>query len=268
MKVMSWNTLYGGLDGDDDRRFRLQAEVIRTLKPDVLLLQEAKRFEADGSRRLFEVEQAIGMRGFLALVPHTGQNTAVFACPDVEPVSFSSDSVHFHHAAAMATLRVPGFARPITFISVHLCPVGVPMRLIEAANLVPSAAPKGWVLVAGDFNSISPHDAEPDWGELSFHHRARYTGPDGKMVDRRVLETLEGAGYVDLAYKLGEHATPTVPGAAFPHAEFVPFRADYFLASAALSHCIKSYSVIRDERTDQASDHYPIVAKFTPVAGL
>lgn len=267
MKVMSWNTLYGGLDGDDERRFKLQAEIIAEVKPDILLIQEAKRFEADGNRRLYQVEQALGMRGLLALAPHTGQNTAVFARPGIEPVSFASDSVHFHHAAALATLRVPDFDRPVTFISVHLCPVGVPMRLIEAANLVTHAAPDGMVLVAGDFNSISPHDAEPEWGELSFHHRARYTTPDGKTADRRVLETLYGAGYVDIAYKLGQHAVPTVPGAAFLDAEFAPFRADYFLASKALSHSAKSYAVVRDDRTGQASDHYPIVAEFSPVPG-
>lgn len=58
-----------------------------------------------------------------------------------------------------------------------------------------------------------------------------------------MLETLYGAGYVDIAYKLGQHAVPTVPGAAFPDAEFAPFRADYFLASKALSHGAKSYAV-------------------------
>lgn len=267
MKVMSWNTLYGGFDGDDGRRFKLQAEAITEVAPDILLIQEAKRFEVDGNCRLYQVERALGMRGFLALAPHTGQNTAVFARPGIEPVSFASDSIHFHHAAAIATLRVPDFDRPVTFISVHLCPVGVPMRLIEAANLVPHAAPDGMVLVAGDFNSISPHDGEPEWGDLPLHHRARYTAPDGKTADRRVLETLCGAGYVDIAHELDQHAIPTVPGAAFPNAEFVPFRADYFLASKAISRGAKSYAVIRDDRTGQASDHYPIVAEFSPTPG-
>ena len=266
MKVMSWNTLYGGFDGENERRFNLQAETIAEIKPDILLIQEARRFEADGNRRLYQVEQALGMRGFLALAQHTGQNTAVFARPGIEPVSFASDGAHFHHAAALATLRTPDFAQPVTFICVHLCPVGVPMRLIEAANLVTYAAPDGLVLIAGDFNSVSPHDPEPDWGELPLHHRARYTTPDGKTADRRVLETLYGAGYVDIAYKLGQHATPTVPGAAFFDAEFVPFRADYFLASEALSRSARSYTVIRDDRTGQASDHYPIVVELGPTS--
>lgn len=266
MKVMSWNTLYGGLDGEDDRRFKLQAEIVAETAPDILLLQEGKRFEADGNRRLFDVERAFGMRGFLALAPTTGQNTAVFVRPGVELVSFTSDSSHFHHAAAFVTVRVPGFERPVTFISVHLCPVGVPMRLIEVANLVTLAAPGALVLIAGDFNSISPYDPEPEWGTLSRHHKARYTGPDGKTADRRVLETLYGAGYVDVAHKLGGNLKPTVPGAAFPDAEFVPFRADYFLATEALAERAASYAVIRNQKTGEASDHYPIVAEFNPIS--
>lgn len=72
--------------------------------------------------------------------------------------------------------------------------------------------------------------------------------PPGALYDPRWqngrparLENASRRGYVDIAYKLGQHTTPTVPGAAFPDAEFVPFRADYFLVSEALSRGVKSY---------------------------
>lgn len=50
MKVMSYNTLFGGFDGTDDHRFLAQKEVVEDVNPDVLLVQEAKQFEADGHR--------------------------------------------------------------------------------------------------------------------------------------------------------------------------------------------------------------------------
>jgi exonuclease III len=136
------------------------------------------------------------------------------------------------------------------------------MRLIEAANLVAYAAPERLQLVAGDFNSVSPLDEEPNWSGLPLHFKSRYTGPDGTRADRRVLETLYSAGFVDIGHKYGATNAPTVPSAAFHNAEFVPFRADYFLASRALGDLARSYSVIRDARTDEASDHYPIVTEF------
>ncbi|MBN9121857.1 MAG: endonuclease/exonuclease/phosphatase family protein [Planctomycetes bacterium] len=261
MKVMSYNTLFGGWDGGDDRRCRAQREVITSEKPDVLLLQECRHYDHNGHRRLCETEDALGMRGFLAVAPHTGQHTAVFARPELTPVAFEGDSARFHHAAATVTLRVPGLTRPVTFVSVHLCPNGSHIRLAEAAYLVAHAAADGFALVAGDFNSVSPLDPEPDWTPLSAHHRARYLSADGR-ADRRVLQTLYSAGYADLAHRLGRHGEPTVPGAGFANTEFVPFRSDYFLASASLAEKTVAYSVVRDERTDAASDHYPITAEF------
>ena len=262
MKVMSYNTLFGGWDGTDDRRSRAQRAVIARERPDVLLLQECKHFDLNGGRRLYETEAALGMRGFLALAPHTGQHAAVFARPELAPVAFESDSAHFHHAAAVVTLRVPGFPQPVTFVSVHLCPHGPHVRLTEAAYLVAHAAPDRFALVAGDFNSVSPFDAEPDWTALPAHHRARYLSPDGRTADHRVLRAFDQAGYTDVARRLGRSAEPTVPGTGFTNTEFVPFRSDYFLASAALAETAVAYGVVRDERTDAASDHYPITAEF------
>lgn len=57
MKVMSYNTLLGGFDGTDDRRFLAQKEVVEEVNPDVLLVQEAKQFEANGYRRFMQWRQ-------------------------------------------------------------------------------------------------------------------------------------------------------------------------------------------------------------------
>jgi endonuclease/exonuclease/phosphatase family metal-dependent hydrolase len=262
MKLMSYNTLFGGWDGSDDRRCRARREVIAREQPDVLLLQECRHFDLNGHRRLYETEAALGMRGFLSVAPHTGLHTAVLARPEYVPVAFASDSVHFHHAAAAVTLRVPEFARPVTFVNVHLCSDGPHVRLAEATYLIAHAAADGFALVAGDFNSVSPHDPEPDWTLLPAHNRVRYLSADGQAGDRRILQALHRAGYVDLAHRLGRHTEPTVPGAGFTNTEFVPFRADYFLASVALAEKAVAYAVVRDERTGAASDHYPITVEF------
>jgi exodeoxyribonuclease-3 len=265
MKVMSYNTLFGGWDGLDGRRFGLQREIIATVRPDVLLVQEAKQFERDGNKRLYEVEQAIEMRGFLAQATRTGQNTVVFIGDEIRPMSFDADCVHFHHSAAVLTVRSPEFALPLTLVSVHLCPNGPQVRQTEAAYLIGHAAPDGLALIGGDFNSVSSLDAEPpDWEYLPTHFRARYLSSDGKTADRSVMEGLYRAGFIDVAHRFGEHREATVPGAAFKNTEFVPFRSDYLLASAALATSAASYAVIKDENTHAASDHYPIVAEFIP----
>ncbi|MCY9661980.1 endonuclease/exonuclease/phosphatase family protein [Paenibacillus chondroitinus] len=263
MKVLTYNTLFGGFDGADRRRFEAQIELIRATKPDILLIQEAKNATANGSQLLFQMEQAFEMRGFIANAPHTGQNTGIFINSSVKPLSFETDSVHFHHALTILKLDVPNFEKPVTFISAHLCPFGTHVRLTEAYYLVNYAEVQNYVLLAGDFNSVSPYDPDPQGlNELPSHFRTRYVTSDGKAVDKRTLETLNQAGYMDLGHHFGQNADSTVPTATYKDSEFVPFRSDYILTTKALQERAISYKVIKNDLTDIASDHYPVIAEF------
>lgn len=263
LTVLTYNTLFAGHDGSDDRRAQAQIGLINELRPDVFLMQEAKGFEASGGAWLHALEQQIGMRGFLALAPRTGQNLAIFIREPLHAVGFEADGVHFHHATATLRVALPGSNQQITFISAHLCPNGPVVRLREAAYLAVQAAPDKLTLITGDFNSASPHDAEPaDWPTLAAHHRARYLAADLKGIDRSVLSNLEAAGWVDLGHQLDPLKTPTVPTAAYRDVEFATMRCDYLLASKALAAHATSYQVIRNAVTDAASDHYPVLATF------
>ncbi|MCK9588670.1 MAG: endonuclease/exonuclease/phosphatase family protein [Terrimicrobiaceae bacterium] len=264
MKLLTYNTLFAGFDGTDNRRQKLQHEVIREISPDVLLIQEAKNFERDGFKLLFETEAALGLRGLLGIAPHTGQNTAVFFKPEILPVSFEVDSVHFHHAASVARLKLPGLDQPVVFVSVHLAPNSPHARWREATYLINYAASDGFALVAGDFNSVSSNDPEPQgWENLPAHFRSRYLLPGSSTADRQTLDVLYSAGFVDIAHRLGKNGESTVPGTAFKSAEFIPFRCDHVLASPKLADRAVGYEVIKDARTGEASDHYPMAVEFT-----
>lgn len=263
LTVLTWNTLFAGRDGTDDRRERAQIDVITGLAPDVFLMQEAKGFDAAGGAWLYDLEARTGMRGFLAVAPRTGQNVAIFVRAPLVPIAFEADGAHFHHALATLRVRMPGVDRPLTFMSAHLCPNGPDVRRREAAYLAVHAAPDALTLLTGDFNSASPHDPEPaGFDALPAHHRARYLADDLTHADRTVLARLEAAGWVDLGHRLDPAITPTVPTAAFTGTEFATMRCDYMLASAALADMATSYEVIRTPITDIASDHYPILARF------
>ena len=118
-------------------------------------------------------------------------------------------------------------------------------------------------MLTGDFNSVSPHDLEPEgFDALAAHHRARYLADDLRTADRRVLAHLEAAGWVDVGHALDGASAPTVPTAGFIGTEFAPMRCDYLLASQALAVHAQSYQVIRNEASDMASDHYPVLTTF------
>jgi endonuclease/exonuclease/phosphatase family metal-dependent hydrolase len=263
LTVLTYNTLFAGRDGSDDRRAQAQIGLINDLKPDVFLMQEAKGFEANGGAWLYALEAQIGMRGFLAVAPRTGQNLAIFIRAPLRAVSFDVDGAHFHHATATLKVALPDSDQQITFISAHLCPNGPEVRRREAAYLAVQAAPDKLTLITGDFNSASPHDPEPaDWPTLAQHHRARYLADDLLGIDRSVLAHLEAAGWVDLGLRLDPDKVPTVPTVAYRDVEFATMRCDYLLASKALAAHARTYQVPRNAVTDLASDHYPVLATF------
>jgi exodeoxyribonuclease-3 len=263
LRVATYNLLHGGQDGGNRTRLDTALEILREAEPDVVALQEAKGFEREGGRLLFEVENRLGMRGQLALAPRTGQNTAVFVAPALGLLGFEADDLHFHHTAAIATLAAPGVAAEITVISVHLSPLSPETRLAEAAQLAGFAAPGSWTILAGDFNSPGPADPEPgDWGSLPAHFRVRYLNDAGDASDRRAGARLGAAGFVDVAAELQTNDETSVPTRGFPDSEFVPFRSDQVLVTPPLATRAVTHKVLKDDRTDTASDHYPVVVDF------
>lgn len=262
LTVVSYNTLFAGRDGSDTRRADAQLRVIADIRPDIFLMQEASGFDADGGALLYALEQKTGMSGFLAVAPRTGQNVAIFIRSPLRPVVFEPDSVNFHHALARLTVTLPDDGPTLIVTSAHLCPNGAPVRQREASYLAVHAVADRLSLLAGDFNSVSPHDGEPEgFDALPAHHRARYLSDDLETADRSVIGRLEAAGWVDIGHQSGSAET-TVPTPAYLDAEFAPMRCDYFMASAALARQVRDYRVIRTPDTDIASDHYPIVATF------
>ncbi|MCY0388422.1 endonuclease/exonuclease/phosphatase family protein [Robbsia sp. Bb-Pol-6] len=263
LTVLSYNTLFAGREGTNDVRARAQIELINQIHPDVFLMQEAKGFDANGGAWLYAMEEHLGLRGFLAVAPGTGQHVAIFIRTPLRPLSFEPDSGHFHHALATLKVAVPGVSEPITFLSAHLCPNGPDVRRREAAYLAVQVAPEKLTLLGGDFNAASPHDPEPEgFNVLPAHHRIRYLDDGLVSADRTVLARLEAAGWVDLGNQLDARKTATVPTQGYPNAEFANMRCDYLLASASLAKSARHYEVVRTAATDLASDHYPVLARF------
>lgn len=121
LKVLTNNELFVGRDGADDRRARVQVDLVNEMQSDVFLMHEAKGFETSGGAWLFDLEALTDMRGFLALAPLTDQN-AIFIRRQLRPVSFEADGANFHHALATLKVALPDSEKAITFISAHLCP--------------------------------------------------------------------------------------------------------------------------------------------------
>lgn len=137
------------------------------------------------------------------------------------------------------------------------------MRRGEANYLAPDAEPSKLALLAGDFNSVSPHDGNPKgFADLPARDWSRYVGDDLRNADNSVLSRLEMAGWHDIGHKLGANATPTIPAKDFTDMEFAVMRCDFVLTTEPLAACAKNYRVTHSSEADMASDHYPVVTTF------
>ena len=263
MKLMTWNTLFAGFDGPDDKRRRLQLEVIREINPDILFLQEVRNFQTKDNQLLIETENALGMLGVLGVAPKTGQNVAVFYKSDFELISWQVDDIHFYNVACIAEFKIPRIDEVVTMINVHLCHSDPKIRWDEAnflGQFVNSSKP---VLMAGDFNAVSLYDAEPlGWKALPVHFKERHFLSNVTTADRETMAILDRSGFVDVAHQFQKNNENTVPCVGIAKSEFVPFRCDYVLATPKLAAQAKNYTVIKNQKTDIASDHYPIVVEF------
>lgn len=202
-------------------------------------MEEAKDFHLNGMGESFMMQRDLDVRGFLAITLHTGQHTAVFLKSGLDPVLQDQDPVYFHHAIAIRRVSPKAFPGPVTFMSAHLCPFGGQLPQGEACYWAGFADPDQMVLVIGDFNSVAPSDAEPAWETLPPQFRSRYVDADSGRADRKALQTLLQAGYVEVAAVFGKSNEVIVSTASFTQVEFVPFRSDYILVTRALADCAK-----------------------------
>ncbi len=258
MKLLTYNILNGGTQPGGDDRLEQVLQVIAQQDPDIVLLNEARDFDADGRARLFYLERRLGMRGILAQA-ESGYHLAAFVrqLPIVRQRTFTR---HMQHAALEVELE--GQAGSLFVVATHLHPFGGQRRLEEAQFLGRYAGHASPLFLAGDMNSVSPHDApRVDLRDLAPHRRIRHAMPDGS-IDTRAIQTLENAGFTDLFVKHGAAFAATYPTAMKPGRK--QLRLDYVFANPAAEKLTLRCEVIDNELSQTASDHLPVLVEFEP----
>ncbi|MFY1701201.1 endonuclease/exonuclease/phosphatase family protein [Micromonospora sp. WMMA1923] len=267
---MTWNIRTGGRDADGGDRLALVRRVVTTQRPDLLALQELRGFDRPGVLARFAA--GVGMRPYLAR-SRWGQPVAVLVRPPLRILAAAGVRRPFHHGAQRVTVATS--AGPLALTGTHLCPFSGTRRLIEAGWLAAAVrrasgsvvgagggADDGpLVLVAGDLNTLEPGvDHRDRIARLPAAYRRRHLRRDGR-VDTRAVGRLLAAGLVDLQLTAGR---PGDDGATAPTrygggVEFSGMRLDYLLATTGLAAVARDCRVVRDDDTDRASDHYPVL---------
>ena len=268
LRVVTFNTLFGGHSdsgfGPADR-WAGQMEFLRSLRADVIALQECNFWEQLGRRRLHRTVAELRMaRGFLAKANETTAghrfHTAILLNDRIRVDAEGADRTRYHHVMGWANLIVPDMSGLLELRNLHLDPSDPRNRAREVGPLEFLAAPGRRSLIVGDFNSIGIGFPEPNWAQLQRHLLNGHLRSPGQAEesDREAVELLARAGFVDASSRFGHEAVAT---AAFDEGD-VPRRMGLILSSPALDPALIGFQVHMEPVEEGLSDHAAVSADY------
>jgi exodeoxyribonuclease III len=255
-RLLSYNIRRGG-----SGREAALAAVIRSVSPDLVVLQEATRPDV-----VARVAREAGM----------GQ----WAARPGESLAFMSRAPVAHHAwhkprvSRHAFLEIAPAATPWRVFGVHLSAVHAAWterrRVFELRALLravaehqhgPSTPPgAGPHVLMGDFNTVAPGDLL-DIRRLPHRLRA-LVWLSGGRIRWKTIATVLAAGYVDAFRRLH----PTDLGCTLPTPE-PHVRLDYAFVPGAFVEHLRAGEVLRTPDAATASDHFPLLLEIDELAG-
>ena len=248
LRLISYNILEGMKLDQTTGKTELAAWV-RSMNPDILALQEANKFTQESLERL----AASYGHPYVVTNIKKGDNypVALTSKYPVEVIAKITEGVS--HGAIHVRIR------GVNIVVLHLWPHatgsngyadGNSYRMAEITAFLDGTlkAHPGEVrwLMMGDFNSVSPLDADDLPGGVGLNYD----------VHTKVL----GSGYHDLMRSYRGYFIPSCPTAAFAGGNAT--RIDFIYGSSAMLSDMTCVETVRDDFTDTRSDNYPLMTDF------
>ena len=270
MRVASYNLLEGFRNRPTRKAAAL--EWIAQLRPDVLAMQEMNGYQAT----ILQSEALDWGHPYSLLLKPDGYATALSSRAPIEHHHCTLEG--FHHGL------LQGRTAGIDFYVVHLSPWSAAERQRECALILPrvieSFKAGRHTLVLGDFNALSPADAQyyaSSSDVRAFLRKMEGDHPSGIScvntlqgeLDFSVLQAFESAEMVDVVALKTPSArdrlsfpTPLIESDSTDDYIRRSMRLDYILASPDLASRCSYAAIVINETTAMLSDHYPAVAEF------
>lgn len=263
LKILTHNVWYGFTRKPQPRHAQWLVWV-REQAADVVVLQELNGYTPE---RLAE-EAATWGHSHSELLKEDGFATGITSRYPISDVERLRDG--FHHGLLRG--RIQG----IWFYVIHFHPSNFSRRIVEAGLLeadvksLPDPSPA--IVLAGDFNGFSPADKahyDQDAELIRFFERLDQRDSNARnlnagRMDYGGIEAILAQGYVDtVAHFRGPDApfVGTFPAALVNDEDHgTDRRLDYIFVSPNLLPHVQSATILRDEPTEQLSDHLPVTA--------
>ncbi|AQT67050.1 exonuclease III [Anaerohalosphaera lusitana] len=243
LKLINWNTLYSF---NHKRSTGLGANWIKQQAPDVLGLQE---LNGNTEKSLNEMAKSWGHE-YSVILKEKGFPVGLTSREPIEVIERKVEG--FHHG--LLHCRTFG----IHFFVVHFWP-GKDHEARYILNKAKALLEREEnVIVMGDFNSHSRKDSD-------FHATKEFE----PLYD--VVDMFEKAGFVDVVNKHDKKALVSfgspilIPkwASTMKEVKARQARIDFIFADKALAEASSMSTILRSDKLDNISDHYPVIAKFS-----
>jgi|TARA_B100001964_G_C14260684_1_gene615306 exodeoxyribonuclease-3 len=235
---------------EEEKRFNKIAEFIKKEKPNMLVLSEVGKWKNNFKNRLkkFKVQTKFPYHFQKNHILFFSQH--VISCPR-------------HIKDAIIKINTVINDEKITVIASHLSPDSEDKRLSQVEAIIKNINNEDKVILIGDLNSLSPldnYDEQKLFNQLKKINIIKF-GEDKlrKDVQKKILNF----GLIDTVREFSkkfEYSVPTLFNKDINH--FSKLRLDYLYITLPLKPFLKSAKIIRNDETNQLSDHFPIIAEF------
>lgn len=265
IKILSYNILYG-LQKDSVDNIDRYIEFVRNLDPDIVATQETNGWT---QKSLEELARRYN-HPYALQSKEEGFPTALTSKTPL--VNFKKITENMWHSYIYAKIR------GVHIFVIHFSPFSYKKRLEEVDNIIAQTQelPKGEpILIMGDFNSLDMSDRE-QYGEEVLkamreqekkHNHIRNLNND--QIDYSVLNRLREAGFQDSYKLLNDTFESTVPTYKSGDAKIkssnsgIGKRIDFVWCNEVASKMVSKSEVIKNEKTNIISDHYPVYVELT-----
>jgi exodeoxyribonuclease-3 len=253
MKLMSYNIFDGAAT-----TLPFITQVVQREKPDYLVLNEANTF-ARRDNELLKHFAAVTKFPYFDLALSGEQDFHVAVCSRY-PFLEVYKPQPLSRACHIALVATPFGS--ISIASLHLSPTSEKIRYSEIERIVSYQKKYSQRILIGDMNSLSGSDSYKKnlLKKLNHIQRKKFTLNGKLRFD--VINKIYTEGYIDVAVKLRRNDLFTVPTPVNKDAAHSALRLDYVFVSESLSSRLHSYSVLQNDLTHIASDHYPITVEL------
>ncbi|OCG68233.1 hypothetical protein A9G30_05160 [Gilliamella sp. Fer4-1] len=261
LKMISYNA-YNGMQLDQSEGKQKFIQWAKAQDADIIAWQEMNFF----TREKLEKFAASYGHKYAVLLKESPDDAAFF------PVAITSKYPIIHvnkvidnmwHGALYADIG------KYHFVVTHMNPFWTAKRIDEINLIIDSIKyshdPNGKWIIAGDLNSFSPADkTEYDKSNLleDIKEKQKKRPILENLVDGQLSYTVQqnllDAGFIDVLKLKNKNFVATAPTKVFYDQASTPLRYDYIYISPMLKNDVMDVKVLKDEFTDNYSDHYPV----------